>query len=79
MFKRLDSSKKTGKMGKWFLHYDNAPCHTSFAVQQFLTDKKIPTIPQPSYLPDFILCDFWLFLKLKLGLKSKRFVSIEGI
>ena len=56
-----------------------APCHTSFAVQQFLTDKKIPTIPRPPYSPDIAPCDFWLFPKLKFALKGEHFATIEVI
>jgi len=61
------------------LHHGNAPCHSSFAVRQFLTDNKISTIPQPPYLPDIAPCDFWLFPNLKLGLKGERFETIEDI
>jgi hypothetical protein len=32
---------------KWFLHYDNAPSHTSFAVREFLTQNKITTLTHP--------------------------------
>jgi len=53
VLKRLRGSirRKRPENGKmfWFLHYDNAPCHTSFAVRQFSADKKIPTIPQPPF------------------------------
>ena len=32
---------------KWFLHHDNAPSHTSFAVSEFLAQNKITTLPHP--------------------------------
>ena len=34
---------------------------------------------QPSYSPDVVPCDFWLFLKLKLPLKGNRFQTISEI
>lgn len=43
------------------------------AVWQFLTDKKMSTIPQPPYSLDITPCDFWLFPNLKLGLKAWTF------
>ena len=83
VLKRLRDSIRRKRQRKWengwFLHHDNAPCHSSFAVRQFLTDKKISTIPQPPYSPDIAPCDFWLFPNLKLGLKGERFATIEDI
>ncbi|KAL4091078.1 hypothetical protein QTP88_025819 [Uroleucon formosanum] len=83
VLKRLRDSIRRKRQRKWengwFLHHDNAPCHSSFAVRQFLTDKKISTIPQPPYSPDIAPCDFWLFPNLKIGLKGERFATIEDI
>jgi len=83
VLKRLRGSIRRKRPEKWengwFLHHDNAPCRTSFAVRQYLADKKIPTIPQPPYSPDIAPCDFWLFPNLKLGLEDERFASIENI
>ena len=33
------------KNNNWFLHYENAPAHTSLVVRQFLTYKNITLIP----------------------------------
>jgi transposase len=65
--------------GQWFLHHDNAPSHTSLVVQQFLAEKNIPVITQPPYSPDLAPSDFWLFSTLKMGLKGKRFATVEDI
>lgn len=62
---------------RWFLYHINCQWHTSFVVQQILTDKKIPTILRLPYLPDLAPYDFWLFPNLKLGLKG--FALIEDI
>ena len=39
---------------KWFLHHDIAPCHTSFAVKEFLAQHNITTLPHPPYSPDWL-------------------------
>ena len=54
----------------WFLHHDNAPSHTSFAVREFLAQNNITTLPHPPYSPNLALCDFFLFPKLKSYLKG---------
>jgi hypothetical protein len=36
-------------------------------------------IPQPPYSPDLAPCDFFLFPKMKLNLKGRRFETIEAI
>ena len=30
----------------WMLHHDNAPCHTAVSINEFLTEKSIPVVPQ---------------------------------
>jgi len=37
------------------------------------------TVPHPAYSPDLAPCDFYVFPKIKLRLKGRRFVSIEEI
>jgi hypothetical protein len=36
-------------------------------------------IPHPPYCPDLATCDFFLFPKMKLKLKGRRFDNIEEI
>jgi hypothetical protein len=36
-------------------------------------------IPHPPYSPDLAPCDFFLFPKMKLNLKGRRFDTIEEI
>jgi transposase len=66
------------KNNNWFLHHDNAPAHTSL-VRQFLVSKNVTVIPHPPYSPDLAPCDFFLFPKMKLRLKGRRFDTIEEI
>jgi len=40
----VQTSKKNNN---WFLHYDNAPAHTSLVFRQFLTSKNITVISPP--------------------------------
>ena len=35
--------------------------------------------PHPPYSPDLAPCDFWLFPKVKITMKGKRFESIQDI
>ena len=65
--------------GDWRLHHDNAPAHSSNLVQQFLAKHKIEQLRQPPYSPEIAPCDFWMFPKLKMALKGKRFDDIETI
>jgi len=61
------------------LHRDNAPAHTSLVVREFLTKNNMTTVPHPACSPGLAPCDFYVFPKMKLRLKGRRFVSIEEI
>jgi transposase len=63
----------------WLLHHDNAPAHTFILAQQFLAKYKMAVIPYPPYSPDLAPCDFFLFPKMKLKLKGRRFDTTEEI
>jgi hypothetical protein len=74
------ATKTAGKAEEWIvLHHDNAPCHTSLIICQFLADKKITVCPHPSNSPDLAPCDFWLFPKIKLTIKGNHFDTIPEI
>jgi histone-lysine N-methyltransferase SETMAR len=47
--------------------------------QQFLAKHKMPVIPHPPSSPDLALYDFFLFPKMQLKLKGRRFDTIEEI
>jgi len=68
---------------KWangfILHHDNALCHTLLLVGQFLSNKNIMVCPHPPYSQDVAPCVFWLFPKVKMTMKGKRFESIQDI
>ena len=63
----------------WMLHHDNAPSHTAIIVKEFLAKNSTKVLDQAPYSPDMAPSDFFLFPKLKLPLRGKRFESIEAI
>jgi len=67
------------RVGNWLLHDDNAPSHRALVTREFLTHNSIITLPHPPYLPDSAPCDFFLFPKMKLQLKGRRFDRVEEI
>ena len=48
------------------------------SIQQFLA-KKNPVLEHPPYSPDLAPCDFFLFPKIKSGLKGTRFESVDAV
>jgi len=75
---RNDVSRKQPE--KWangfILHHDNALCHTSLLVQQFLSNNVITVCP---YSLDLAPCNFWPFPKVKITKESKCFESLQDI
>ena len=65
--------------GSWRLLHDNAPSHRSTLVTDFLTKNDILTINHSPYSPDMAPCDFYLFGKMHLSMKGKRYVDVEDI
>jgi len=55
------------------LHRYNAPAHSTALVQAFIAKYHITQVCQPPYSPDVAP---WLFPKLKLLLKGRRFVNM---
>jgi histone-lysine N-methyltransferase SETMAR len=66
-------------VGNWLLHDDNEPSHRSLITCEFLAHNSIITLPHPPYSPDLAPCDFFLFPKIKLQLKGRRFDGVEKI
>lgn len=69
LLQRLRKNVRKKRPQKWasgfLLHHDNAPCHTSLVIREYLAQRNIPVYPHPPYSPDLAPCDFWLFLELK--------------
>jgi hypothetical protein len=58
------------------LHHEYAPCHTAISVNDVLTKKVIPLVPEPPYSPYLSPCDFFLFTKHKFHLKGRHFGTV---
>lgn len=65
--------------GNWILHHDNAPAHNALRTREFLAQTETTIAPHPPYSPDLAPCDFFLFPKLKMSLKGRRFHTVEEI
>src|SRR5215510_16122621 len=65
--------------GSWFFVHDNARPHTANIVKQFLATKGVVQLEHPPYSTDLNPPDFFLFPRLKLALKGKRFDDIPDI
>lgn len=65
--------------GNWILHHDNAPAHNALRTREFLTQTRTIVAPHPPYSPDLAPCDFFLFPKMKMRLKGRRFNTVEEI
>ena len=61
----------------WLLHHDNAPTHAALLTRRILADNNMTVVPQPPYSPDLAPSDFFLFPKLKMKLKGRRFQTLE--
>jgi hypothetical protein len=48
-------------------------------MREFLTHNSIITLPHPPYSTGLAPCDFFLFPKMKLQLKGRRFDRVEEI
>jgi len=67
------------RVGNWLLHDDNAPSHRALVTCEFLAHNSIIALLQPPYSPNLAPCDFFLFPKMKLQLKGRRFDTVEEI
>ena len=63
----------------WMLHHENATCYTEVSINEFLAEKCIPVVLQPSYLSTLSLCDFFLIPRLKNHLKGRQFGTLDNI
>ncbi|UYV71964.1 hypothetical protein LAZ67_9001374 [Cordylochernes scorpioides] len=63
----------------WILHVSNARPHTVHVVLQFLAKHSTIQIPHPPYSPDLAPNDFFLYPKLKINLKGRKFDNVDMI
>jgi len=63
----------------WLLHHDTVPAHSALLTRWFLTNNNMTVVPHPPYSPDLAPCDFFVFPKMKMKLKGRRFQTLEEI
>ncbi|UYV82917.1 hypothetical protein LAZ67_22001379 [Cordylochernes scorpioides] len=63
----------------WILHVDNARPHTAHVILQFLAKHSTIQIPYPPYSPELAPNDFFLYSKLKMKLKGRKFDNVDMI
>ena len=61
----------------WLLHHDNAPAHAALLTRRLLTDNNMTVVSHPPYSPNLAHSDFFLFPKLKMKFKGRRFQTEE--
>ena len=84
VLRRLRENVRRKRPQKWqnqnlIIHHDNAPALMSFKFMQFLATNIMNVKPHPPYSPDLAPYDFFLFPKLKLRMKGRRFDTTEEI
>ena len=62
-----------------YLHFDNAPSHSSKSVKQYLDSSPFARLPHPPYSPDLSPCDFAINGILKDSLEGCSFNSEEEL
>lgn len=59
---KIEESELIVKSKKWnkhlYIQYDNAPCHSSRFVKDYLINSKLKILDHPAYSPDLSICDF---------------------
>ena len=84
VLRRLRENVRRKRPQKWqnlnhIIHHYKAPAHRSFKVSQFLAKEQHDSDPPSPILTRSGPCDFFLFPKLKLRMKGRRFDTTEKI
>lgn len=58
---------------KMNIHFDNAPCHNSHVVINYLLNLLFVQLERPPYSPDLAICDFGLFGSIKTSFGDQEF------
>ncbi len=64
---------------RYSLHMDNASCHTSRDTRLHLLFTGMKAVIHPPYSPDLAPSDFWLFHRIKLGLRGQTFPDLDTL
>ena len=72
--------KKSRKMkNHCFLLHDNTPAHRSVLVSEFPRKNNVTSLKHPPYYSDLTPADFYLFPRLELASKGRRFCDSTDI
>ena len=63
----------------WLLQHDNVPVHATLLTRRFLTANNMVVMPHPPYQHNIEPSHFFLFPKLKMKIKGRRFQTLEEI
>ena len=58
---------------------DNASPHTAFLTRQHLANLGWTVLPHPPYSPDLAPNDFWIYPRIKRGLKGRCFATLQDL
>ena len=64
---------------RFWLHFDNAPCHRSKVVKNYMALKKFSRAPHPPFSPDLAPSDFYLLGKVKNKTQGVHFKDEEEL
>jgi histone-lysine N-methyltransferase SETMAR len=60
-------------------HQDNASCHGTQEVKQYIASQHMTIIPHPAYSPDLAPLDFWVWPKLKADMSGLKFHRVQDL
>ncbi len=64
---------------RMMLHHDNAPSHTSAPTLALIGESHLDMINHPPYSPDLAPCDFFIFPRMKNGLRGHKFRNVADL
>ncbi len=64
---------------RYYLHMDNASPHTSRDTRLHLLFTGTRVLEHPPYSPDLAPSDFWLYPRMKKGLKGRWFANLDDL
>ncbi len=65
--------------GRWFIHMDNASSHTTHLTRVHMNNLGWTVLPHPPYSLDLAPNDFWLYPRVKKGLRGRKFDWIQDL
>ncbi len=65
--------------GRRFIHMDNASPHTAHLTRVHMANLGWTVLPHPPYSPDLAPNNFWLYARVKRGLRGRRFTCLQEL